>query len=183
MAKTNDIIENPVSGTKIQFLITAEDSNGEMIRKKIWNKKGAQGPPEHMHPTQIETFEILSGTAAVKLYGKEQIFTAGQSFTVPENAPHTFHNAGQEELVMIVEVRPALRTEFFVESMYALAKQGKVNKKAVPNFLQMMTLLNEYYGEGFLVGPPVLVQKILAKVVGGIGKLFGLKGYLPYSAN
>ncbi len=181
MAKTNDLIENPVIGDKLQFLVTAEDSKGEILKVKLWVKKGGQGPPEHIHPKQTETFEIISGTAGIKLNGKEHILTAGQAITVPMKAPHTFRNVGDNELVMTAELKPALRTEYYLETLYSLAMKGKVNKNAIPNnFLHFMTILNEYYGESFIVGPPVLAQKILIRLVGGLGKLLGYKGFLPF---
>jgi mannose-6-phosphate isomerase-like protein (cupin superfamily) len=184
MAKTNDIIENPVIGDKLQFLVTAEDSKGELLKVKLWNKIGAQGPPEHIHPKQIEIFEVISGTAGIKLHGTEHILTAGQTVTVPMNAPHTFRNAGENELIMTAELKPALQTEYFLETMYSLAKKGKVNKDSVPNnFLHFMTILNEYYGESFIVGPPVPAQKILAKIAGGLGKFLGYKGFVQYDRN
>jgi hypothetical protein len=67
--------------------------------------------------------------------------------------------------------------------MYSLGKKGKVNKDAVPRFLQFMTPLNKYYGEAFIVGPPVFAQKTLATVFGSLGKLFGHKGFVPYDRN
>ncbi len=168
----------------MQFLITAEDSKGQILRVKVWTKIGAQGPPEHMHPKQTETFEIINGTAGFKLNGKEQILLAGQNITVPMNAPHKFRNAGDNELVMVVELKPALKTEFFLETFYSLAKDGKSDKNSVPNnFLHFMTILNEYYGEQFIIGPPIPVQKLLAKVVGGLGKLLGYKGFVPFDRN
>ena len=184
MAKTNDIIENPVIGDKLKFLVTADDSKGETLKVHLWNKVGAQGPPEHYHPKQTETFVVISGTAGIKCNGKEHTLTAGQTLTVPMNAPHKFWNAGNNELEMTAELKPALRTEFFLETMYSLAKKGKVNKNAIPkNFLHFMTILNEYYGEGFIVGPPVGAQKFMAKVLGGLGKLLGHKGFVPYDRN
>lgn len=180
MANTNDIIENPVIGDKVQFLITAEDSNGELLKTKLWLKIGAKGTPEHVHPKQLETFEVVTGTAAIKLYGEEHILTAGQKIEIPKNAPHKFSNAGNEELIMIGELMPAMRTEFFIETMYAVAIKGKVNADAVPtDFFQFMTILKEYYGEVFIVGIPIPVQKLMTKVVGGLGKLLGYKGFIP----
>jgi hypothetical protein len=44
MAKTNDIIENPVIGDKLKFIVTASDSKGELLKVHLWNKAGAQGP-------------------------------------------------------------------------------------------------------------------------------------------
>jgi hypothetical protein len=104
--------------------------------------------------------------------------------TVPINAPHRFWNAGDTELLMTAEFKPALRTEFFLESIYSLAKQGKSNKAGTPsNLFQFAAILNEHYGEMFIIGPPIIAQKILAKVVGNVAKLFGYKGFVPYDRN
>jgi len=181
MAQTNKIIENPVIGDKMQFLTTAQESNGEMLKFKVWFKTGAQGPPYHMHPVQTEIFEVLSGTAQFTLDGKQQKLTTGQSITVHPNAKHKFCNAGDNELVMAVELKPALKSEFFLETFYSLAKKGMTDKKSVPNnFLHWMTILNEYYGEQFIVGPPIFLQKFMARVFGLFGKLLGYKGFVAY---
>jgi mannose-6-phosphate isomerase-like protein (cupin superfamily) len=180
MAKTNDIIENPVGGYQIEFLVTAEDSHGRSLKIELWMKVGGHGPPEHMHTKQIETFEVIGGTLGINVSGKEYLLIAGQKITAPINAPHKFWNAGNTEVAMTVELRPALRTEFFMETMYSLAKRGKVNKEGVPNLLQLAAILNEHYGEGVMVGPPIPAQKFLAKVIGGFAKSIGYKGFVPY---
>lgn len=181
MAKTNDVITNPVVGDKVQFLITAEDSGGELLRVKVWIKPGAQGPPEHMHPVQTETFKVSSGTAGLKVNGQTHLLAPGEEMTVPSNVAHKFWNAGPDELIMTVDLQPAFRTEFFFESMYSLACQGKVNQNAMPkNLLQFAAILRDCDGEFYLVGPPVFVQKFLAKVVGRLGNLFGYKGVVAF---
>jgi hypothetical protein len=57
MAKTNQIIENPVMGDKLKFLITSEDSKGELLKVEVWLKSGAQGSPLHYHPMQSESLK------------------------------------------------------------------------------------------------------------------------------
>ena len=184
MAKTNDIIENPVTHEQIRFLTTSEDSDGKLLKIEFTCKVGAQGPPEHIHPHQSETFEIINGNAGILLNGKEQFLTTGQKVTVPANAPHRFWNAGDNELLMTAEFKPALRTEFFLESVFSIAKQGKANKTGTPrNLFQFGAILNEYYGETFILGPPIIAQKFLAKVIGGLGKLIGYKGFVQYNRN
>ena len=184
MAHTNDIIENPVIGDKLQFLVTAADSNGELLRAHLWNKAGAQGPPEHLHPKQTETFTIVSGTVGFKCNGKEKILTAGQSITAQKNQMHKFWTVGDQPSEMIVEVRPALQSEFFLETWYSLAKKGEVNKDSTPkSFLQFMTILNQYNGEAFVAGPPILLQKLMSRIFGGLGKMLGYKGFIPYERN
>ena len=180
MAKTNQFIENPVLGDKLKFLITAEDSHGEVLRGEMWLKPLAQGPPLHYHPIQSEAFEVKSGKLGLEVDGKKMLLGPGEKYTIQPNAAHKWYNAGEEELFMIVELRPALKSEFFFESMYSLAVQGKVNKEGLPGTLQFAALLNECPGELYVVGPPIPLQKIMAKVIGGFAKLIGYKGFVPF---
>ena len=183
MAKTNQIVENPIIGDKAKFLVTAEDSKGELLRAELWCKPGAQGTPLHYHPLQSETFEVVKGKLGVHDKGKDMILLPGQKYTIEKNSLHRFWNASSDEdFLVIVELRPALKTEFCLETIYAIANQKKANKDGMPkNPLQLAAVLNEYYGELFLTNPPVFVQKFMAKVVGRIAKKFGYKGFVPMS--
>jgi mannose-6-phosphate isomerase-like protein (cupin superfamily) len=183
MAKTNQIIENPVIGDKIRFLTTSEDSKGEVLKIELHLKGGAKGNPNHFHPVQSETFEIISGTLGVYRNGKETLLAAGQQYVVAPNEVHRFWNPTQEEVVFTVEFKPALKTEYFLETIYALAQQGKVNKDSLPAPLQFFAILNEYYGEIFVESPPIPIQKFMAKVVGGFAKFIGYKGYITFPEN
>lgn len=180
MAKTNQIIQNKILGDRAKFLITSEDSNGEVMKAEMWVKPFGQGPPLHYHPIQEETFEVINGKMGIVVEGKEMVLNPGDTFTIPANKAHKWFNAGEEELYVIGELKPALKTEFFLESMYALAEQGKVNKEGLPGTLQFAAILNECYGELFVVGPPIPAQKFMAKVVGRFAKIIGYKGFIPF---
>jgi quercetin dioxygenase-like cupin family protein len=180
MATTNQIIESRTYGDKAKFLVTAADSNGELLRAEIWVKPGGEGPPEHYHPIQSETFEVIKGQLNLMHEGKEIALKPGEKFTVPPNTLHKWYNASTEEMVAVVELRPALKTEYFLESMYSLDYQGKLDKKGLPSPLQFAAILNECYGELFVIGPPIFLQKIIAKIVGRFAKMIGFKGYVPF---
>src|SRR5258706_467632 len=131
MAKTNENIENPVNGDKLQFLVTAKDSNGELLKVHLWNRAGAQGPPEHLHPGQTETFTIVSGTVGFKGNGAEKILTAGQSITAQKNEMHKIWTTGDAPSEVIVEMRPALRavkvfTGETTEKIHAEVRKGLI---------------------------------------------------------
>lgn len=183
MAKPNDIFENPHNGNKMQFLITSAESKGEVLKVKIWNPPGVPMPPEHLHPLQTDSMEVVQGRMRVKAGNREQVLSAGQKTLVPKNTPHQVWVEGDAELTVIHELRPALNTESFFETQIALAAQGKSDANGVPkSFLQFAAILNENYGELFVTNPPVPVQRFVAKVVGGLGKLLGYKGYVPFQS-
>ncbi|MCC7050959.1 MAG: cupin domain-containing protein [Bacteroidia bacterium] len=184
MAKTNQVIENKTYGDKLKFLVTDEDSNGELLKAELWCKPGGEGPPMHYHPVQSETFEVIKGKLNLICNGEKMILKPGEKFTVKPNNAHTWWNEGSEDLVTILELRPALKTEFFLETVYSLDAQGKTNKKTgLPSVLQFAAILNECYGEVFVVGPPIVAQKFMAKVIGRFAKLIGYKGYVPFPKN
>lgn len=180
MAYKNQVIENKTFGDRLVFLVTSEDSKGEMLKVEMAVKPGGDGPPEHYHPVQSESFEVLRGELSVVCYGKKYIIKEGETFTVPANAPHKWWNEASEELLVNVELRPALKSEYFFETIYSLDMQGKADEKGLPNLLQFAAVLNECYGELFVVGPPIPAQRFMAKVIGGFAKLIGYKGYIPF---
>jgi quercetin dioxygenase-like cupin family protein len=162
MAKPNDLFENTHNGNKLQFLITSAESKGEVVKVKVWTPTGVPMPPEHIHPLQTDSMEIIQGQMRVKIDGHEQVLSAGEKIVVPKNTPHRTWVEGSTELIVIHE-------------------QGKSKANGVPkDFLQFATILNENYGELFVTNPPVPVQKFVAKVIGGLGKLLGYKGFVPF---
>src|ERR1039458_6939351 len=51
----------------------------------------AGGPPPHRHDFE-ETFIILEGEMEATFRGKKSIVKAGDTISIPANAPHRFHN-------------------------------------------------------------------------------------------
>jgi mannose-6-phosphate isomerase-like protein (cupin superfamily) len=45
-------------------------------------------PPDHLHPRQIERFEVLEGTMRTIIGGAERWYGPGETFEVPAGTPH-----------------------------------------------------------------------------------------------
>src|SRR5215211_5975105 len=73
-------------------------------------------PPEHLHPTQTERFEVLEGSMRTIIDGEERTYGVGEPFAVPPATPHQM--AAQGPTRTRWEVRPALRTAEFFERLY-----------------------------------------------------------------
>ena len=73
-------------------------------------------PPEHLHPSQAERFEVLEGSMRTKIGSEERVYEAGEVFEVPAGTPHQM--AAQGPTRTRWEVRPALRTAEFFERLY-----------------------------------------------------------------
>jgi quercetin dioxygenase-like cupin family protein len=73
-------------------------------------------PPEHLHPSQEERFEVLEGSMRTNIGNGERIYEAGEIFEVPAGTPHQMAAEGPTR--MRWEVKPALRTAEFFERLY-----------------------------------------------------------------
>ena len=121
-------IENPVSGERITFVRTAADTGGELLElETTWTKKGMR-TPEHVHPEMEERFEVLSGEARLQIAGEERSAGPGDVVTVPPGTPHVAWNPADTAAHLRLEFRPALRWEDFVDRLFALAREDRLEE-------------------------------------------------------
>jgi Cupin domain len=134
----------------------------------------------HVHPYQEERFEILDGSVGFMLGGKEFVAGPGEKLTVPAGTPHHFWNAGEEEARFVCEVRPALQFEQLIETMFALAADGKTNEKGMPNPLRLAVIANATFDTVRLPFPPDWMQRMGLAMGAPVGRLLGYEPvYVP----
>ena len=181
MARTGDTIEHPVTGERIEFLTTAQDTGGESLRMELLVEPRGFAAAEHVHPRQDERFEILSGTLRYRVVGVEREADAGDTLVIPKGVPHVWENGGDEDLRMILEFRPALRSKEFFESYFGLGQDGKTDPKTgLPNPIRMAVALHEFRDEIYLARPPLLVQRVVFGTLALVGRLLGYPARYPY---
>ncbi|MHB1132802.1 MAG: cupin domain-containing protein [Chloroflexota bacterium] len=185
MARSGSIIEHPVWGEKAILRQTAADTNGELLQLDAVFRPGGSEGPESVHPRQEERFQVLSGTFSTRVGGKLSCLGAGEELTVPRGAAHTRWNEGDEEAHVILEMRPALKTEEWLETFYGLARDGKTNRKTgMPALLQTAVILNQYPDEIRLAQPPYWLQWIIFGVLALVGRRLGYRALYPrYSSS
>ena len=181
MADSGDVIEHPVTGEKFTFLETAQDTGGEYSRYEVRVRSHGFVAAPHVHPLIEETFEIRAGTWAFVLDGEETRVGPGEGASIPVGMPHAWWNAGEEEGVAIVELRPAMKADEFFESFFGLAQDGKVSPKTgLPNLLWMALILRYYHDFVYLARPPLFVQRTVFTPLGAVARLLGYKMPRPY---
>jgi quercetin dioxygenase-like cupin family protein len=181
MAKAGDIIEHPVTGEKLIFRKTAQETAGALLQGELIVKPHGFVAAAHIHPQQEERFEVLSGSIRLRMNGVEKDLQKGETMLVPAGTPHLWWNASDAEARVLVDLRPALRTEEFFETFFGLAQAGKVDKKTgLPNPLVLALIMREFKQEICLAQPPVPVQSVLFTVMGSVGRLLGYRGRYDY---
>jgi quercetin dioxygenase-like cupin family protein len=121
-------IENPVSGERIRCVRAAADTGGELLElEATWTRKGMR-TPEHVHPEMEERFEVLAGEARVRVAGEERTAGPGDVVTVPPGTRHVAWNPVDDEARVRLQFRPALRWEDFVERLFTLARENRLDE-------------------------------------------------------
>ena len=173
MIHAGDTIENPVTGERIVFLETSRETNGEAVVFETFVQPDGFVAAAHVHPKQEERFEILSGTLGLRMGGEEIVAGPGATVTIPAGTPHRFWNAGEDEVRFRCEVRPALRFERLLETMFALAADGKTNKKGMPNPLRLAVIARAHFDIVRLPFPPAFVQRLGLAFGAPLGRILG----------
>jgi quercetin dioxygenase-like cupin family protein len=176
MAKAGDVIDNPVTGERIVVLQSTQETAGELFAFELSVKPHGFVSAEHIHLKQEETFEVTRGTIRFRINGKEADAVVGQRVVVPSGTPHSWWNESSEEVAATVWLRPALKTEVFFETFFGLARDGKTNKRGLPNLFQTAVLVADYQETKVLLPPPV---PILLKLLTPLARLLRYRSSYP----
>jgi quercetin dioxygenase-like cupin family protein len=129
MAQVGETMRNPVTGVRIRFLHTAEETDGEFVEADcFWPRKPR--PDAGIHPGMQERIEVISGELEFWLDGDRRTLRPGEeAIVVPAGTPHCGWNAIDEEVHFRLRFEPALRWEFFIEKLFALTREGRTDEE------------------------------------------------------
>ena len=173
MIRAGDVIENPVTGERIVFRKTSRETGGQAVVIETYVQPNGFVAAAHVHPNQEERFEILSGEVGFKVGREKTVAGPGQRLVVPAGTPHRFWNAGDGVAHFVCEVRPALQFESLLETMFALAADGKTNRKGMPNPLRLAVIAKAHFDTVQLPFPPAWMQAVGLALGSPLGKLVG----------
>jgi quercetin dioxygenase-like cupin family protein len=168
-----DTIENPVTGERITFLETSRETGGEAVVIETAVQPHGFVAAKHVHPFQTEHFRVVAGTLGLQA-GKDKLTLGpGETVTVEPGTAHKFWNAGEVEVRFVCEVRPALQFESLLETMFALAADGKTNRKGMPNPLRLAVIAKAHFDTVRLPFPPAWMQLTGLAAGAPLGRLVG----------
>ena len=173
--RISPLFSQPVTGEWIFALILSTDTRGEFERGVVVFRPGNSGPPEHIHPTYDEHFDILQGEFVFKIDGRERRAGAGEELVVKKGTPHTFRCVGDQYGVVIGETRPAARIGEVISTLFGLAHEGALTSQGQPKFLQAMVIGSEYADDTVFTNPPPSIAIPVAKALAPIGRMLGYR--------
>lgn len=180
MIHAGDTIHNPVTGERITFHRTSRETNGEAVVIEVTLAPGSAVAAAHVHPHQEERFQVLRGSVGFRLGRTRTVAGPGERRTVPAGTTHSFWNAGDEEAQFVCEVRPALQFEQLLETMFALAADGKTNRRGLPRPLRLAVVAQHHFEDVRLPFPPAWLQRAGLALGAPLGRLLGYEPtYVP----
>jgi quercetin dioxygenase-like cupin family protein len=115
MAHAGQVIHGQ-GGFRLRLVQTGAETGGELLEMEATYSGGGSLPPEHLHPRQVERFEVLEGAVRAIVDGEERRYEPGDRFEIDPGTRHTMTGDGPARLRW--EVRPALRTAEFFERLH-----------------------------------------------------------------
>jgi quercetin dioxygenase-like cupin family protein len=177
MAVKNKMISKPGSGQTIRFIQTARDTGGRLLEMESIYASHSKEPVAHYHPLQEEEFTVEEGSISVRIDGGVKVLEAGERIIIPANTVHSMWNHSEQASRVNWKVRPALDTEYLLETGMGLAADGKVNENGLPSVLQTALLMFRYKQVYRLAKIPYVIQLILFGVLSPFAKLVGYRSF------
>jgi quercetin dioxygenase-like cupin family protein len=98
-------------GDTYTILLSGADTAGRYALIDMFIPPGG-GPPPHRHDFE-ETFILLEGELQATFRGSTSILRAGDTVSVPANAPHRFHNVSSKPVRLLCLCSPPGQEDFF----------------------------------------------------------------------
>jgi quercetin dioxygenase-like cupin family protein len=118
---------------RLLLVRTGDETAGEVLEMEASYDGTGGMPPEHLHPRQVERFEVLEGSMWTIVGGAERRYGPGETFEVPAGTPHKMAAEGPTRLHW--EIRPALRTADFFERLYGDGPDSARAADSIADFL------------------------------------------------
>ena len=171
MAQPGDELELPSLGMKIVFGQTGAGTGGELLEYDVIGRPRGFVVQGHVHPGQEERQEVIAGANGLELGKSKRVYGVGESFTVPAGMPHRHFPAGSGRGHVRVQLRPAGRTEQFLERLAELDRDGRITARGRLRPVAAARMVVDFEDVGRASRPPLGVQKALA---GGVLRLASL---------
>lgn len=175
MAKQGDQITNVRTGQRMIFRLTGKETNGKLLEIESFNPKSDIREAIHVHPKQESSAEVISGKLHFLVGGKKHVIGPGESIVIPAGVPHCFWNEDDTEAHSVQRFLPALHIDEFFESYFALANDGKINSKGIPDILQLPLMGLKHKDEIRVITPPWPIQLLTYLILSPVSYLMGYR--------
>jgi quercetin dioxygenase-like cupin family protein len=171
-----DTIFDPVAGQCIVF----RERTPDRLAGELFVRPGGF-VPSHVHASQWERFEGVSGELRFRLGRELSVFGGGDVIVVPPGTAHGLRNRGHDVAHFLIELSPPRRGEEGLRTLFGLQRDGRVRvtRFSAGPLLQIAVLFDEYLNEVHLPVLPVQAQRVGFRALARIGKWRGYRATFP----
>ncbi|PZR98978.1 MAG: hypothetical protein DLM70_16335 [Chloroflexi bacterium] len=123
-----------------------------------------------------ESITLIRGHLGTWIAGTEKILAPGDRVQIAPGTPHRWWPLGDEQVRVLLEVRPGDRFEQMWRQFMGLSQDGKMHPKRGPKFLQIVAMQREFSDVMQVAGIPPFVQRVLFGALAPIAQVRGYKG-------
>ncbi|MBV8942616.1 MAG: SRPBCC family protein [Solirubrobacterales bacterium] len=152
-------------GITVEVVRTAEETGGELLEMEVEGRPRGFLNQRHVHDSQIERLTMIRGRMKVAMNGQEHLVGEGDSIEIPAGVAHTQRPVGKGSGRVRIEVRPAGRTQAFMEFLARLAREGRLSRLGFPKPQAAADLILQFADTGHAISPPLSVQRGVARVI------------------
>jgi quercetin dioxygenase-like cupin family protein len=174
-----EVWENPVTLERATIVERPTDNPDRRSVAELLALVGSRVVGEHRHPGIVERFTVLEGELTLKLARKIRVLHAGETGVIEPDVWHDWWNAGVQNARVRVEITPGDRFAHMVETLFGLARLGHVDKKGMPNLLQLALFAQEFSDVVQFRSPPPAVQRAMFGALAPIARWRGYRATYP----
>jgi mannose-6-phosphate isomerase-like protein (cupin superfamily) len=172
MAKTGDRFDMPDGSTYLLTRAGAE-TGGESVEMEFVLPPGCLPPPPHIHPRQVEEYEVLEGSFDVMVDGDWCTLGPGESASVPRRTLHTFRNRSGGVVRVRNWHKPAVRFEDYIEAIHTTLQTAGIRSKRDPRLLLSLSMVMMEFDDTLV--PARNRERIPIQALARLGRLLRLR--------
>ena len=146
----------------------AAETDGAFVEMEFVLPSGCVPPPPHVHPHQVEDYEVLEGSFDVVVEGEWRTLGSGESASVPVGALHTFRNRSGSLVRVRNRHSPAMHFEEFIERVCHTLRAAGVTRKRDPRVPVYLSKVMLEFGE--TLAPGRARERIPMQALASIGR-------------
>ena len=174
-----EVWENPVTLERAVIVDLPWLNDEGRVVADLTALPGARVVGEHLHPALHERFCVQGGELTVLRDGQRSVLRAGEQVHIEPGVWHDWWNEGDVDAIVRVEVTPGERFGHMIETLFGLAREGHVNKRGMPDLLQLALFATEFSDVAVFRKPPAAVQRVLFGVLAPIARRRGYRATYP----
>jgi len=172
MPKAGDRYAMPDGLGEYLVVRSHEETGGEYVEMEFTLPPDAFAPPPHIHPTQVEEYEVLEGSFDVMVDGEWRTLREGEKASVPAGTNHTFCMSSDRPVRVRNFHRPGGRFDDFIAEQHRFVTSDRFKGLKRPSTAMTMAIAWDDHSDLL-----VLTNPVLRGVFAGLARVGRLLGY------